>query len=128
LIPLLLSTEEVQTLQQSQIEAWGGIHGLGDAGALESTAAAPLHHFAYGSGDLFDLAAALMFALISNHPFLDGNKQVGTLAAAVMLEMNGVSLGEDSAWLMQLQDAAWRAARAEVSREDLAAVLRAGAV
>jgi death-on-curing protein len=126
MMPVLLSSEEVQALQHSQIDTWGGIHGLRDAGGLESAVAAPLHHFAYGTGDLFDLAAALMFSLITNHPFLDGNNRVGTLAAAVMLEMNGIQLWDDPAWLQQLQEAAWQAARAEFSREDLATVLRAG--
>ena len=128
MIPFFLSTEEVQALHFSQIEAWGGSHGLRDAGALESAVAAPQNHYVYGAGDLFDYAAALMFALILNHPFLDGNKRAGTLAAAVTLEMNGVLLRDDPTWLAELEDVAWRAAKAEASREDLAAVLRSGAL
>ena len=61
-------------------------------------------------------------------PFVDGNKRAGTLAAAVTLEMNGVSLRDDPAWLAGLEDLAWRTARSEANREDLAAILRAGAV
>ena len=125
-MPIFLSSEEVQTLQLSQIDVWGGQHGLRDPGALESAIAAPQHHFIYGSGDLFDFAAALMFALITNHPFLDGNKRVGTLAAAVMLEMNRVYLCSDPAWLARLEQLAWKAARAEATREELAAIFRAG--
>jgi death-on-curing protein len=128
MIPMFLTSEEVQALQHSQIEVWGGPHGLRDMGALESAVAAPQHHYIYGTGDLFDYAAALMFSLILNHPFVDGNKRVGTLAAAVMLEMNGVLLREDSAWLSELEAVAWRAAKAEASREQLAAVLRSGVV
>lgn len=128
MIPLFLTSEEVQALHFSQIEAWGGSHGLRDPGALESAVAAPQHHYVYGTGDLFDYGAALMFALVLNHPFVDGNKRTGTLAAAVTLEMNGVSLSEDPAWLSELEDVTWRAAKAEASREDLAAVLRSGAI
>ena len=128
MIPLFLNSEEIEALHFSQIEAWGGSHGLRDPGALESAVASPQHHYIYGAGDLFDCAAALMFSLILNHPFLDGNKRVGTLAAAVTLEMNGVMLREDAAWLGELDAIAWRAAKAEASREELAAVLRAGAV
>jgi len=128
MIPLFLTSEEVQALHFSQIEAWGGSHGLLDMGALESAVAAPQHHYIYGSGDLFDYAAALMFSLILNHPFVDGNKRAGTLAAAVMLEMNGVLLRDDSAWLSELEAVAWKAAKAEASREEVATVLRAGAV
>jgi death-on-curing protein len=128
MIPLFLTSEEVQALHFSQIEAWGGAHGLRDAGGLESAVAAPQHHYIYGTGDLFDYAAALMFSLILNHPFVDGNKRAGTLAAAVMLEMNGVLLREDAEWLSELEVIAWKAAKAEASREELAAVLRSGAV
>lgn len=128
MIPLFLTSEEVQVLHQSQIETWGGSQGLRDTGGLESAVAAPQHHFIYGNGDLFDSSAALMFSLILNHPFVDGNKRIGTLAAAVMLEMNGVLLREDTAWLSALETVAWRAAKAEASREELAAVLRSGVV
>lgn len=69
-----------------------------------------------------------MFSLILNHPFVDGDKGVGTLAAAVMLEMNGVQLREDAEWLSASEAIAWRAARAEASREEVAAILRSGAV
>ncbi len=127
MIPLFLTSEEVQVLHSSQIEAWGGSHGLRDAGGLESAVAAPQNHYLYGAGDVFDLAAALMFSLVVNHPFVDGNKRVGTLAAAVTLEMNGVLLRDDPAWLAELEAVAWRSAKAEASREDVASVLRAGA-
>jgi death-on-curing protein len=90
--------------------------------------AAPQNHYIYGSGDLFDCAAALMFALIVNHPFVDGNKRVGTLAAAVTLEMNGIVLRDDPAWLAKLEGVAWKTAKAEARREDLAAILRMGVV
>jgi death-on-curing protein len=125
-MPLFLSSEEVVDLHRSQIGAWGGQPGLRDPGGLESAVAAPLHHFIYGNGDLFDLAAALMFAMIANHPFVDGNKRTGTLAAAVMLELNGVDVIDEPAWLEALEAAAWRAARGACPREELAAVLRAG--
>lgn len=85
-------------------------------------------HYVYGRGDVFDWAAALMFNLIANPPFRDGNPRAGTLAAAVMLEMNGVLLREDSAWLSELETAAWDAAKANAGREDLAGVLRQGAL
>ena len=35
-----------------------------------------------------DLAAAYAFGLIQNHPFMDGNKRVGFLAADIFLELN----------------------------------------
>jgi death-on-curing protein len=37
---------------------------------------------------MFEMAAAYLFHLVLNHPFIDGNKRVGTVAAFVFLEMN----------------------------------------
>jgi len=42
--------------------------------------------------DLFDLAAAYAFGIISNHAFHDGNKRAGGAAATLFLRLNGVEL------------------------------------
>jgi death-on-curing protein len=39
--------------------------------------------------DVFEMAAAYLFHLVKNHPFLDGNKRVGAVAALVFLLLNG---------------------------------------
>ena len=46
--------------------------------------------FEYGSPDLFDLAAAYGHGLVKNHPFIDGNKRIGFMAATLFLELNGL--------------------------------------
>jgi death-on-curing protein len=48
--------------------------------------------FAYGKPSLFQLAAAYAFGISRNHPFLDGNKRMAFMTAAVFLEINGVAL------------------------------------
>ena len=35
------------------------------------------------------MAAAYLFHIVENHPFVDGNKRVGTMSALVFLELNG---------------------------------------
>jgi death-on-curing protein len=40
------------------------------------------------------MAAAYVFRLALNHPFIDGNKRVGAMAADVFLESNGFHLPE----------------------------------
>jgi death-on-curing protein len=65
--------------------------GLRDLGALESAIAQPQATF---SGvDLYptlaEKAAALCFALIQGHPFVDGNKRVGHAAMETFLVLNG---------------------------------------
>ncbi|WNZ45556.1 type II toxin-antitoxin system death-on-curing family toxin [Leptolyngbya boryana CZ1] len=47
----------------------------------------------YGaSATIFDLAAAYAYGLARNHPFIDGNKRIAFVVAAVFLELNGYSL------------------------------------
>lgn len=49
-------------------------------------------HGAFLDGSLHEMAAAYLFHLVRNHPFVDGNKQTGTVAAMVFLLLNGQSL------------------------------------
>jgi death-on-curing protein len=89
-----LALAEVVELHARVIEAASGTAGLRDLGALESAVAQPRAMF--GGADLYpDLAAkaaALGFALIRNHPFLDGNKRTGHAAMEVFLMLNGREL------------------------------------
>lgn len=88
---LFLTTEMVQGIHEDQIRRYGGRLGTRDMGLLESAVAMPQA----GSGDqyfhtdLFEMAAAYLFHLVKNHPFVDGNKRVGAMAAFAFLELNG---------------------------------------
>ncbi|WP_369271353.1 type II toxin-antitoxin system death-on-curing family toxin [Streptomyces sp. R11] len=42
--------------------------------------------------DLYEQAAALLHAIATNHPLVDGNKRTAWLAAATSLGVNGVDL------------------------------------
>ena len=123
-LPLYLTVEEVILLNESQIEAHGGIHGIRDRGSLESALGAPQNHLAYMGGDLFDLAGALMAALTRNHPFLDGNKPTGLLAAAVFLGMNGVDIPETADWLEEVEAMSLGIACGQLDKEDAASLFR----
>ena len=68
---------------------FGGLEGLRDEGLLESALAKPLQLQNCGSPGIFDLAAAYAHGIVKNHPFLDGNKRSGLMAAAMFLEING---------------------------------------
>ena len=65
--------------------------GLRDLAALESALAQP--RMAFGDTDLYtsleEKAAALGYSLISNHPFVDGNKRIGHAALETFLLLNG---------------------------------------
>jgi death-on-curing protein len=102
--------EEVDCLSfhEKLLARFGGAGGLRDRGLLLSALARPKHLFAYEKPTMFDLAAAYAHGIVKNHPFLDGNKRSGFLAAALFLESNGFrfTATEESAALKTVQLAA----------------------
>lgn len=89
-----LSAEQVLAVHKMMIEKTGGSGGIRDAGLLESALNSPFQTF--GGRDvypsLFHKAAALCRGIISNHPFVDGNKRTGVHAMLIFLEINGAHL------------------------------------
>ncbi len=90
----VLSKRQVLMLHASLIAESGGCDGIRDEGLLDSAINTPLQTFA--SKDLYptvlEKAARLGFGLIRNHPFIDGNKRIGTHAMLVFLSINSISL------------------------------------
>lgn len=89
-----LTTKQVISLHSSLIEATGGTDGVRDMGLLESALEAPFQTF--DGKDLYPAliqkAARLGHSLISNHPFVDGNKRIGIHTMLVFLAANGVEI------------------------------------
>lgn len=89
-----LTTKQVISIHSSLIEATGGTDGVRDMGLLESALEAPFQTF--GRKDLYPAliqkAAKLGHSLISNHPFVDGNKRIGIHTMLVFLAINGVEI------------------------------------
>lgn len=89
-----LTIKQVISLHSSLIEATGGTDGVRDMGLLESALEAPFQTF--GGKDLYPTliqkAARLGHSLISNHPFVDGNKRIGIHTMLVFLAANGVEI------------------------------------
>jgi len=85
---------EVLELQRQLIITSGGSPGLRDLGLLEAALSQPRQTFA--GEDLYptviDKAACLGFSLVTNHPFVDGNKRIGHAATEVMLMLNSHEL------------------------------------
>ena len=61
---------------------------------LDSALAMPRAGFggSYLHEDLYEMAAAYLYHLVQNHPFIDGNKRVGLGAALVFLKLNGIEV------------------------------------
>ena len=89
-----LTLTEVLDLHDRIMRQSGGATGLRDLGLLEAAIASPRRSF--DDGDLYvtlgEKVTALGFAIIQNHPFLDGNKRVGHAAIETMLMLNGFQL------------------------------------
>jgi len=88
--PEWLLEETLIALHEVLVSEFGGETGIRDEGLLESALARPRNLLNYGRADLFDLAAAYAYGLVKNHPFIDGNKRVGFMAAAIFLELNRI--------------------------------------
>jgi death-on-curing protein len=118
-----LSLEEVLFIHQDQIANYGGSPEIRDEGLLESAIAQPMTTF--GGQELhpsvFDKAAAYLFHICSNHPFVDGNKRTALASALVFLELNNITIEdpEDS-----LYDIVIRIATGNSSKEMLSIALR----
>ncbi len=102
--PLFLDLGMVQRIHQSSIQAYGGIDGTRDDGLLMSAIAMPQSAFdgKFLHASLFEMAAAYLFHIVKNHPFLDGNKRTGAAAAIIFLKLNGVEIESDEAGLVEI--------------------------
>jgi death on curing protein len=122
--PAFLTLDEVVAIHRDQIERYGGSLGVRDWGLLKSAVAMPAATFGgqFLHSDLCEMAAAYLFHLVQNHPFIDGNKRVGAVAADVFLSLNDLQLmaGED-----EFAELVLSVARGETSKSNTAEFLRA---
>ena len=91
---LFLTLDEVIQIHRGMIEGYGGGPGIRDMGLLQSAVAMPQAGLGgqFLHADLFEMAAAYLFHIVLNHPFMDGNKRVGAMAAFTFLKLNGFTL------------------------------------
>ena len=117
--PLFLDISHILRIHLSMIERYGGEEGVRDVGLLHSALAMPQTSFGGEilHRDLFEMAAAYLYHLVQNHPFIDGNKRTGTAAALVFLAMNNVEVEADEESLVDLTLAVVRgeAGKAEIA-------------
>lgn len=92
--PIFLEREDVEAMHYQLVETFGGSHGIRDEGLLDSALEMPQSGFGgdYFHKTLFEMAAAYLYHLVKNHPFLDGNKRIGLACAHTFLQINGLTL------------------------------------
>lgn len=115
--PRFLTVEELLEIHRQAILEHGGSVGMRDRGLLESASSVPAAQFGgeFLHGDVTAMAAAYLFHLCKNHPFLDGNKRVALAAADVFLELNHHTLNATD---LELEHLTLGAADGSISKED----------
>jgi death-on-curing protein len=102
--PNFLALDEILALHADQIRRYGGRAGIRDLELLRSALGMPevSHGGTYLHPSAVEMAAAYLFHIVRNHPFVDGNKRVGLIAALVFLGLNNLTLDADADALFDL--------------------------
>lgn len=121
--PFHLTVEIEREIHAEAIEAFGGSTGVGEPSLLESAVAAPQATIGGKSpyADLAEMAAAYLFYLCRNHPFIDGNKRAALGACLVFLRLNGLEPKADGP---EWEELTLAVAASEIDREEATERLR----
>ncbi|MFT4588107.1 MAG: death-on-curing protein [Candidatus Binatia bacterium] len=119
------TVEAVKAIHVEVLAAHGGAEGLRDANLLASAVGAPQASMMGAPliSDPTEIAAAYLYYLCKNHPFIDGNKRTALATCLVFLSENGLLPDED------LDADAWEkltlgVAASELDRDQTTAMLR----
>lgn len=84
-----LRSDVLRTVHAQLIQTYGGLQGIRDDNAFESAVARPrqLHRYT-GEIRIAAIAASLSWAILRNHPFMDGNKRVALAALVMSVQLN----------------------------------------
>ena len=99
-----LNVDDLLQVHRDQVSQYGGDSGVRDLGLLQSAIAQPQSEF---NGQLlhafpFEMAAAYLFHLVKNHPFVDGNKRARAVAGILFLNLNGFTVTAPQGVLYEL--------------------------
>lgn len=110
-------------IHKRQIERFGGFDGIRDEGLLDSALAQPQATFfrEFLHPTIADQAAAYLYHLTKNHPFLDGNKRTAFATMIAFLGINGYDLNmtEDEAYALVM-----RVAQGEMNKEEVSVFIQ----
>jgi len=120
--PRFISISQVLDIHQDEINSFGGTSGVRDEGLLDSALAQPQATF---GGELLhptihEQAAAYLYHLAMNHPFIDGNKRTAFAVMDTFITLNAYSLNlsQEQAYNLVI-----RVVQKEISKEELSAFL-----
>ena len=95
--PAFLGLDELIEIHNDQIRRYGGHPGIRDIESLKSAISMPAAGLDgnYFHNAIYEMAAAYLYHIVRNHPFVDGNKRTGAVAALVFLLLNGIEINAD---------------------------------
>ena len=122
--PEFLNVADVVKIHQFQLSKLGGLDGIREPGLLDSAVAQPRAAFGgkFLHKSIFAMAAAYLFHIASNHPFVDGNKRTGLFAALTFLELNGRPIREEHTEV--LYEATMKVAIGQLGKDEITKLLR----
>jgi death-on-curing protein len=95
--PTFLTLDDVLSLHEEQLRLFGGSTGIRQIDLLQSAMGNVEATFReiFLHETIFEMAAAYLYGICRNHPFVDGNKRTAVAAALTFLAMNGVEVDAD---------------------------------
>ena len=123
---IFITMQEIIDDHAEIIHKYGGLDGIRDIGLLASAIDMPKATLfgEYLHPTIFDKAAAYLFHIICNHPFADGNKRTGTMAALTFLRQNRVDIEFTEGQTLVLEELVVNTADGKVTKEQIAKFLK----
>lgn len=118
-----LTLAEVIEIHKNQIELYGGDPGVRDFNLLNSAISIPQSTFdgQFLYKTIFDMAAACIYHICQNHPFVDGNKRVALVCGLVFLDFNGIDIDDPDESLYGMM---MRVAENRINKEEITDILK----
>ena len=117
--PLFLTLEEALAIHENRVRKYGGSSGIRDLGLLQSALGNVEATFGgqFLNETVFEMAAAYLYSICRNHPFLDGNKRTALACALAFLRLNGMKIksGQDDLYDLVIGVAEGRMSKAAVA-------------
>lgn len=117
------SLTEIVYIHENQIDTYGGSKGIRDLNLLSSAIAMPESQFAgeYLHKDIFEMAAAYIYHIAQNHPFIDGNKRTALAAGLTFLDLHNIDINDPCEILYKMMIGV---ASGKVNKDKIAATLQ----
>ncbi|MDZ8119932.1 type II toxin-antitoxin system death-on-curing family toxin [Pontiella agarivorans] len=87
--PRWISARVIHAVHEELLARFGGLSGVRDQAMLESALDRPKNSFHYSEPTIYSMASDYAVGIVKNHPFVDGNKRTGFMAAYIFLMANG---------------------------------------